>query len=102
MRALRNQRGWAGLVVLLLALVVLGSLASTVLKQYGLYPGSGARAEAVARVDRLQGFGAGPASVDRGGDAPSPQDAMSRVRRLGDTVRRQAADLDQRVDDASK
>jgi hypothetical protein len=100
MRGLRKQQGWVGLVALLFALVVVGLMARSVLKQYGLYPGSGARTEAGAHDSRARDLEIDKAAED--GAAPSPQDAMDRVRRLGDTVRRGATELDERIDNANR
>ncbi|MGH8849912.1 MAG: hypothetical protein ACREYD_02865, partial [Casimicrobiaceae bacterium] len=57
----RRQRGWVGLVVLLLALVIVAMLAQTALRHYGLL----ARADAPAKTatPRVPGDAA-PAELD--------------------------------------
>ena len=76
-----RQRGWAAVITLLVALLIVAVLAGTILKQQGPPAATGA-----ARVD---------AEVD----ASRP---MERARALEQSVKEQAADRDKRIDDAAK
>ena len=88
-----RQRGWAGLIGLLLALVIVGFLLKTVMDQYGLgrKPGGADKATAV-----------GPASHETTAVVPAPRVAMERARGLEAQVQQQAADQQKRIDDALK
>src|SRR5436190_8094700 len=101
MQPLHNQRGWIGLVVLLFALVIVGLTARTVLKQYGPFASSATHSEETSRAGVLV-----PRYDERaGGDDASAvqnQSPMDRARQLGNTVRRQAGELGQRIDEADK
>jgi hypothetical protein len=99
-QGLRKQQGWVGLLALLFVVVVIALMARTALKEYGLYPGSGTRASATARDDRARDAEIDKAAAE--GVAPSPQNAMDRVRRLGDTVKQKATELDERMDKAAR
>ena len=87
-----SQRGWIGLVGLLVALVIVAVLAQTVLKSYGLVGG----ADRVAR-----GSAAQPASSDAARPAAAPN-PMERARSLERDVQRDAQDLSQRIDEQTK
>jgi hypothetical protein len=95
----RRQRGWVGLVVLLLALVIVAMLAQTALKRYGLL----ARPDPPARtaVPRARGDAA-PVELDPTTVAPAPLNALERARGVQSAVRQQAEDLGKRIDDAAK
>jgi len=90
---MRRQRGWAGLVVLLLALVIVGFLMRTVARQMGLTDG---RPSAAA--------GAIPAGTDAGSAAgsASPTTPQDRVRAVEAEVLRQNAKAMERVDALDK
>jgi hypothetical protein len=96
----RKQQGWAGLIALLFALVIVGLMARTVLKEYGFYSPALNRSDPGARGDRSSAT-TGRADEAGAAGAVSPQDAMARVRRLGDTVREQAQEIDQRIENAT-
>jgi hypothetical protein len=83
---LRRQRGWIGLIALLLALVIVAVLAQTALKRYGLLR-SDATANAPNQVD--------PATT-------TPRNALERARGVEAAVRQQAEDLSKKIDDAAK
>lgn len=94
-----RQRGWVGLVVLLLALVIVAVLAQTALKHYGLL----ATADAPARVDARRVPGdAAPVEQDAATAAPIPRNALERARGVENTVRKQADELGKQIDDTAK
>jgi hypothetical protein len=88
-----RQRGWAGLVVLLLAVLIVALLAGTMLKHYGAPAAPPARATGPAT---------GAGRVETEGAVPAPGNAVVRARGLEETVRQQAADLERRIDDAAR
>jgi len=94
MTAAQRQRGWIGLIGLLIALVLVALLAQTVLKTYGLLPGSDAAANAGPR-----GVGAvGPAPADPTVAAPP----IERARGVEQQLQRDAQDLARRIDESAK
>ena len=94
MTAAQRQRGWIGLIGLLIALVLVALLAQTVLKTYGLLPGSDAAANAGPR-----GVGAvGPAPADPIVAAPP----IERARGVEHQLQRDAQDLALRIDESAK
>ena len=88
-----RQGGWAGLIVLVIALVIVGMLAKTVLQTYGL-TGTATTASKTTPV--------GQASHEVTTVVPAPRDAMERARGLEQNVQQQANDLSKRIDDASQ
>ena len=99
---IRRQRGWIGLVVLVLALVIVAVLAQTTLKQYGLLGGFDASQKSARPGEATRAPGAvAPASIDMT-SAPVPAEALERARGLESAVQQQAQDLGKRIDDASK
>jgi hypothetical protein len=95
MRGFAKQRGWIGLVALVFALVIVALTAQKVLKEYGLLPGGATRAESATRVDRSQQR-VEARKVVPDDPAPSTENPMDRVRRLGDMVHERAGKLDDR------
>jgi len=93
----RRQRGWVGLVVLLLALVIVAVLAQTALKHYGLLAPADTPAE--NKRARLQ---APDASGQVDAAAATPRNALERARGLENAVRQQADDLGRQIDDTAK
>lgn len=89
----RRQRGWVGLVVLLLALVIVAVLMKSALQQYGL-TGTAGPASKATQLD--------PASPDTTVDAPSPRNALERARGLEASVQQQGKDIAKRIDDGTK
>ena len=91
------QRGWLGLIAILVALVIVAVLAQTVLRSYGLV-GGGERTAASGPAK--------PAGRSAAGDAPRsapPVTApMERARALEGDVKRGAEDLDRRIDEQTK
>jgi len=83
---LRRQRGWIGLVVMLVALVIVAMLAKTALERYGLLgPGVAGRA-----AERSAISPAGSAPVDYTREPPAPTSALERARGVESMVRQQA------------
>jgi hypothetical protein len=94
-----RQRGWVGLVVILLALVVVAILAKDALKQYGFAPGAAVSTGAATPGERARAPGAaGVESADVGATPASPAAALDRARGVEDMVRRQAAERAARGD----
>ena len=88
-----RQRGWVGLVVLVVALVIVGMLAKTALQQYGL---SGTAAPAT------RGLPIDAAAPDATTNVPAPRNALERARGVESSVQQQAEDLSKRIDAATK
>jgi hypothetical protein len=102
MRTLDRQRGWLGLIGLLLALVIVAVLAQKVLKTYGLLSDTepGARS---AGERGLRGPGVAiPAPYDGTGVTPTPAAAMERALGLESAVQQQEQDLNKRIDEGTK
>jgi hypothetical protein len=96
-----RQRGWVGLVVLLLALLIVAMLAQTALKQYGLLPDD--RATATTKAAGPRGVGpTTPMSVDPTGATPVPRNAIERARGLESSLQQQTQDMSQRIDAQTK
>jgi len=94
-----RQGGWVGLIVLLLALMVVALLAQTVLKQYGLLPGT-AR-PVTAQGSRVPG-GIAPMPLDVSSPDPTPGNAIERARGVESMMRQDAANRDKDIDAATK
>ena len=86
-----RQRGWVGLVVILIALVIVALTARTALKQYGLLDSADKAKPVVAKP--------GANEVDQAA-AATPRDALERARGVQDMVRQQAIEQEKRIDDA--
>ena len=99
MRTSHRQRGWVGLVVLLLALVIIGVLGQTILRQMGLL--SGDRMTTKAAGPRAPG-GVGAAPIDATAATPVPANAVERARGLESTLQQQSQDAAQRIDAQAK
>jgi hypothetical protein len=95
-----RQRGWLGLIGLLLALVIVAVLAQKVLKTSGLLPGAEPGAKS-AGGPRGPGE-VSPAPLDASGVTPAPAAAMERARGLESAVQQQAQDLNKRMDETAK
>jgi hypothetical protein len=93
-----RQRGWLGLIAILIALVIVAVLAQKLLKTYALVPGSGAPAQA-----GLRGPGpAAPVAGDPTSAAPTPTNPIERARGLEQQVQRDAQELGKRIDEQTK
>jgi hypothetical protein len=90
--ALRDhQRGWVGLVLILLALVIVALSAKSALEAYGLLDNSGkAPRHAVAP---------GATEAEQAA-AVTPRNALERARGVEDMVKQGAAEQEKRIDDA--
>ena len=98
MRPVHRQRGWVGLIVLLLALVIVALLSQTLLRRMGLLGDERATSGTGPR-------GPGPASavpLDVTGAAPIPGNAIERARGLESTLQQQSQDVDRRIDAQTK
>lgn len=87
----RRQRGWLGLVVILLALVIVALVARTALKQYGILDEPGKASPAAAKPG---------ASEAEQAAAITPRNALERARGVQDLVNQQAVEQAKRIDDA--
>jgi len=98
MSAAQRQRGWIGLIGLLIALVMVALLAQTVLKTYGVWPGPDTAVRAGPRsVDAV-----GPAPADPTLATPAPTTPIERARGVEQQVQRDAQDLARRIDESAK
>ena len=89
--ALRHrQRGWLGLVGILLALVIVALVARTALKQYGLLDDSSKARPAAAP---------GATEVEQAA-AVTPRNALERARGVQDMVKEGATLQQKNIDDA--
>jgi hypothetical protein len=100
----RRQRGWAGLVAILIALAIVAWLSKDALKQYGLMSGLGPPTKAMPATERVRGPGVGvtEASPDVTTATPAPFGALERARGVEGMVKEQAAENARRIDDATK
>ena len=94
-----RQRGWVGLIGLLLALVIVALLGRTLLQQMGILPNADAVRAAGASGDKPRGPGVGLAPIDNTGATPAPAQAVERARDLGNMLQKQAEDLDKKMGD---
>ena len=99
MRTMHSQRGWVGLIALLIALVIVGLLSQKLLKQMGLFSDD--------RVTTKAGGPRGPASIgavplDVTGATPTPANAIERAKGLESTLQQQSQDMGQRIDAQTK
>jgi hypothetical protein len=93
-----RQRGWLGLIAILIALVIVAVLAQRLLRTYGLVPGAETSAQAGPR-----GPGpAAPAAGDATAVAPAPTNPIERARGLEQQVQRDAQELGKRIDEQTK
>ncbi len=91
----RRQHGWAGLIGLLLALVIVAWLGRTLLVR--LLPEATPAAKSSRAGSRVPG-GAAPADFDATTAVPSPRNELERAHGLEGAVRDQAADMSKRID----
>jgi hypothetical protein len=94
----RRQRGWVGLIVILIALVIVALLAQKALKSYGLLPGADETTAAGNRVPPA----ASPAGVDPTSVPATPAATIQRARGLEQQLQREAEDQGKRIDEQSK
>jgi hypothetical protein len=91
-----RQRGWAGLLVILIALLIVGFLAKDAFKQYGLMPGATDARMSTAPADRLRNPGLGGASPDLSAPA-MPVTPIDKARGVEDMIKQQADERAQRM-----
>ncbi len=103
-RRIGRQRGFLGLVVILLALLIVAWLAMDALKQYGVMSGTASPSKAAPAAERVRGPGAGvtEAAPDVTTATPAPMDALGKARGLEGAVRDQAAENARRIDEGTK
>jgi hypothetical protein len=98
-----RQRGWVGLVVILLALVIVALLAQGALKRYGLVPGAAVSTKAGTPGERARAPGAvGIEAGDFGAAPATPASALERARGVEDSVKSQADERAARGDGTAK
>ena len=102
MRTLHGQRGWLGLIGLLLALVIVAVLAQKVLKTYGLLPGAEPGARSASERGCAARVSQSPRRMTERGVTPTPAAAMERARGLESAVQQQAQDMNKRIDEGTK
>ena len=95
-----RQRGWAAVITLLLAVLIVALLAGTLLVQRGAPGASPARAAPDPGDAGATGPATGAARIETNGAVPAPANAIERARALEESVKQQAADRDRRIDDA--
>lgn len=97
-----RQRGWVGLVVILVALVIVAVLAKDALKQYGLVPGATVT-KAGTPGERARAPGAtGVETLDFGSAPMAPMAPLERARGVEEMVKQQAEERASRMDGAAK
>ena len=85
-----RQRGWVGLVLILLALVIVGLSARTALEAYGLFDDS----------DKPRHVAAPGATEADQAATITPRNALERAKGVQDMVRQGAIEQEKRIDDA--
>jgi len=92
-----RQRGWVGIVMILVALVIVAILAKEALKGYGLSPGAAAAAKPGTPAERARMPGASSAeALDV--LAPGAASGLERARGVEEMVKRQATERESRGD----
>jgi hypothetical protein len=101
-----RQRGWIGLVMVLVALVVVAFLAKDALKQYGLVPGATASrtgTKAASPGERARSPGAMDIDASDLESAPvAPASALERARGVQDMVNKQAEERARELEGKAK
>jgi hypothetical protein len=85
-----RQRGWVGLLVLLLALVIVGLVTRSALRAYGLFD----------EPDKPRPVATPGASEADQAAAITPRNALERARGVQDMVKEQAIEQEKRIDAA--
>jgi hypothetical protein len=98
-----RQRGWMGIIVVLLALAIVAFLAKDALKKYGLVPGAAVTTKAGTPAERARAPGAmSGEALDLGAAPATPASALERARGVEDMVKQQAGERAARVDGAAR
>jgi hypothetical protein len=84
------QRGWVGLVAILIALVIVAWLAQGALRQYGLLGGSAPAAKGAATNESAAAA------------ATPPRNAIERARGVEQTLQQGAEEQSRRIDEQTK
>ena len=92
-----RQRGWAGLLVLLIAILIVGWLAKDALKQYGMLPGASDGRRSTAPADRLRNPGLGDAAPDMSSAPVAPATPIERARGVEQMIKQQAEEREKRM-----
>jgi hypothetical protein len=95
-----RQRGWAGLIGILLALLIVAWLGRTLLARL-LPEMTPVTSKGQHAGNRVPG-GASPADIDATTATPAPRSELERARGLEGAVRDQAADMSKRIDEQIK
>jgi hypothetical protein len=90
-----RQRGWVGLVIILVALVIVAVLAQSALKGYGLLPAT--QAARALRAPPAASPASDPTSVPA-----TPAATIERARGLEQQVQRDAQEQAKRIDDSTQ
>jgi hypothetical protein len=102
MTSKRRQRGWVGLIVILIALAIVAFLAKDALKAYGLLGGAATPADPARQGERTRL----PAAATDGNVAspatPSFQAPIERARSVESTVLQQADQQRRALDEQGK
>lgn len=85
-----HQRGWVGLVLILLALVIVALSARTALKAYGLFDDS----------DKPRRAAVHGANETEQAATITPRNAIERAKGVQDMVKQGAIEQEKRIDDA--
>jgi hypothetical protein len=94
-----RQRGWIGLVVILLALVIVAVLAQTALKRYGMVGDE----RTVSKSAGPRGVGpTAPVGIDATGATPAPGNAVERARGLESSLQQQTQKMGEQIDSQAK
>ncbi len=97
----RRQRGWAGLIGLLLALLIVAWLGRTLLARLLPQATTTMTSKSQHAGNRVPG-GEAPVDVDVTTTTPVPRNELERAKALESAVRDQAADLSKRIDEQTK
>jgi hypothetical protein len=99
MRTLHSQRGWVGLLVLLIALLIIGLLSQKLFRQMGLLPNDGA----ISKSTGPQAGGAlSAAPVDPTSVPTTAGNTIERARALEDSLKQQTEEMGKRIDPDTK
>jgi hypothetical protein len=98
MSTMHRQRGWVGMIVLLLGVLIVAVLASTALKRYGLMQPGGDTATTIHKSPTP----AAETASDPATPTPNYGNAIERARGVEAAVQKQADDAKSKIDDATK
>lgn len=98
----RFQRGWLGLIGLLLALVIVAVLAQKALRTYGILPGEEPATKAAGERGPRGPGEVSPAPMDATVVTPTPRAAIERARGLENSIQEQANEINKRMDETAK